>query len=118
MKMIKIKINFISKDNECNITNCKELEKLLKDKNNYFIFNEKIKIGELYNKFKFSKEFCRKIDLVICSECPGISNKKENKYKIINRIEEFKLHCINKYNKYIPVNSICRFDISNNYIIV
>ena len=114
----KIKINFISNNNGCNITNCKEMEELLKDKSNYFIFNEKIKIGELYTKFKFSKEFCRKIGPVICSECSGISNKGGNIYKIINSIEEFKLHCTNKHNKYIPVNSICRFDIPNNYIIL
>ena len=94
------------------------MENYIKDKNKYFIFNEKLKSSELYIKYKFTKYFCRTIGPVICSECSGINKNGSNVYKIINSIEEFKLHCGVYHNKYIPVNSICKFNIPKDYIII
>ena len=51
----KIKINFILNNKAYIINNHKEMEELLIDKNNYLIFNKKIKICKLYTKFKFTK---------------------------------------------------------------
>ena len=114
----KIKIDFINNKNENNICEYKNMEKLLRNKNKCFIFNEKIKISELYTKLKYTKIFCRKIGPVICYDCSGKTKNGYNVYKIINSIEEFKLHCTNIHNKYIPINSICRFEIPNDYVII
>ena len=86
----KIIINSFIIGNAINITDINDMENYIKDKNNYFIFNEKLKSSELYIKYKFTKYFCRTIGPVIFSKCSGINKNGSNVYKIINSIEEFK----------------------------